>query len=176
MSEKTYTAKEVAEILQKEGHSDISKRTVNYYAFDKTMFDIKQTGKNCFAETEINKIRAIKLLQKHTNMTLNQIKTIVNTHSLDEIKQICLNRTLDTVKYYSQGNQRHASKVFYQIKANTKPDSIPKKYTASLIVDGQYYNSDIQSDLLDDVFEELKKVVKKHQQQQNILIKIYNNG
>lgn len=81
----SYTAKEVAEELQKEGYSDITTRTVNYYAFEKKMFDVPLTGKKCFTDREIEKIKAIKHLQKTTNFTLNQIKEIINTYDYGEI-------------------------------------------------------------------------------------------
>lgn len=86
-----YSADEVAKILRSEGH-DISKRTVNYYAFDKGMFEIKETGKNCFTDKELDKIRAIRLLRECTNLTLDQIRTVINQRSLQEISMMCAGR------------------------------------------------------------------------------------
>ena len=81
----TYTAKEVAQKLQNEGYSDVTARTVNYYAFEKKMFDVPLTGKSCFTEKEIEKIKAIKILQKTTNFTLEQIKEIINKYTYKDI-------------------------------------------------------------------------------------------
>jgi len=80
-----YTAKEVAQKLQNEGYSDITARTVNYYAFEKKMFEVSLTGKSCFTEREIEKIKAIKILQKTTNFTLEQIKEIINKYDYEDI-------------------------------------------------------------------------------------------
>lgn len=80
-----YTAKEVAQNLQSEGYTDVTARTVNYYAFEKKMFDVSLTGKNCFTEKEIEKIKAIKKLQKTTNFTLEQIKEIINKYDYNDI-------------------------------------------------------------------------------------------
>jgi DNA-binding transcriptional MerR regulator len=80
-----YTAKEVAQKLQKEGYSDVTARTVNYYAFEKKMFEVSLTGKNCFTEKEIEKIKAIKKLQQTTNFTLEQIKEIINRYDYEDI-------------------------------------------------------------------------------------------
>ena len=51
----SYTAKEDAEELQKEGYSDITTRTVNYYAFEKKMFDVPLTGKNVLRTGRLKK-------------------------------------------------------------------------------------------------------------------------
>lgn len=88
---KTYTAEEVSQILQKEGF-DITKRTVNYYAFEKNMFELSNTGKSCFTDVEIEKIKAIDLLREYTKFTLAQIKQIINTKSYEEIKKLCVER------------------------------------------------------------------------------------
>lgn len=80
-----YTAKEAADKLQQEGFADITTRTVNYYAFEKSMFDISQTGKKCFTDKELKKMKAIKHLQKTTNFTLEQIKNIINKYDYEEI-------------------------------------------------------------------------------------------
>lgn len=97
-----YSAEDVAKLLQSEGYSDVTRRTVNYYAFDKGMFPVQEAGKKCFSQREVDKIRAIRLLKEHTNMTLEQIKKVINEHSLDEIKEICVSRTLSISPYYSQ--------------------------------------------------------------------------
>lgn len=89
MRENEYTAEEVAKILQEKGDCNISRRTVNYYAFEKYMFELQKTGKKCFTEAEIDKISAIRLLQNYTTYTLEQIKGIINSKSLHEINAMC---------------------------------------------------------------------------------------
>jgi len=81
----TYTAKEVAKKLRDEGYLDVTSRMVNYYAFEKKMFDVSLTGKKCFTEKEIEKIKGIKRLQKTTNFTLEQIKEIINKYNFKDI-------------------------------------------------------------------------------------------
>ncbi|MBS4030719.1 MAG: MerR family transcriptional regulator [Clostridiales bacterium] len=95
MNERGYTAEEVAEILRAEGDASISKRTVNYYAFDKNMFEVSLGGKGTFTEAEINKIRGIRMLKECTNYTLEQIKKNINTQTLEDIKQLCLKRATE---------------------------------------------------------------------------------
>lgn len=81
-----YSAQEVSDIL-KNKNKEISKRTVNYYAFEKKMFEVGG-GRNCFTDEDINKIENILLLREKTSYTLEQIKTIINTKSDDEIKRM----------------------------------------------------------------------------------------
>lgn len=102
MEKKKYSAEEVAKILQSEGY-DISKRTVNYYAFDKKLFEVKETGKNCFTDEELDKIRGIRILREYTNFTLNQIKEIINQYPLPEIMKMCESR-LQSVSYSYGGD------------------------------------------------------------------------
>lgn len=87
MLDEKYTAEEVAEIIRQRGDNSVTKRTVNYYAFEKNMFDIKIGGKKCFSSLEIDKIEAIKLLQTYTKLKLNEIKELINTLPLKEIKK-----------------------------------------------------------------------------------------
>lgn len=110
MGKSKYSAQDIAGILQGEGY-DISKRTVNYYAFDKEMFKLKETGKNSFTEEELEKIKAIKLLQEYTAYTLEQIKEIINKHSLGEIRNLCASRatSLSSLPIKSFSAQRMAS-------------------------------------------------------------------
>lgn len=81
-----YSAQEVSDLL-KSKNKEISKRTVNYYAFEKKMFEVGG-GRNCFTDDDIKKIENILLLKEKTSYTLEQIKTIINTKSDDEIKGI----------------------------------------------------------------------------------------
>lgn len=81
-----YSAKEIAELLNKDGFMDVTSRTVNYYAFDKKMFEITSSGKKCFSEIELKKIKGIKKLQEATNFTLEQIKEVINKYSYEEIE------------------------------------------------------------------------------------------
>jgi DNA-binding transcriptional MerR regulator len=90
-----YTADEAAEKLKSHGFGDFTKRTVNYYAFEKNMFNIQENGKGIFTDREIEKLAAIKLLRTHTNYTLEQIKNIINNSSLEDIKGFCKRRVDD---------------------------------------------------------------------------------
>lgn len=81
-----YSANDVEKILKNEGY-DVNKRTINYYAFDKKMFEVER-GKNCFTEVEIQKIKFIKDLQQYTSYNLEQIKKIINTYDENKIKEI----------------------------------------------------------------------------------------
>lgn len=106
---KTYTAEEVAQILQEQG-LDITKRTVNYYAFEKNMFKLSNTGRSCFTDAEIEKIKSIALLKEYTKFTLAQIKTIINTKSYEEIKKLCVEKVakIDPQHYsYITQNQNY---------------------------------------------------------------------
>ncbi|MFZ3102601.1 MAG: hypothetical protein WA113_10480, partial [Desulfitobacteriaceae bacterium] len=82
---------EASQLLQTE-NMKVSKRTVNYYAFSKKMFDITTNGKKCFTTVELDKLRSIFLLKEYTNYTLEQIKVIINSHTIEEIKEICARR------------------------------------------------------------------------------------
>lgn len=79
-----YSAQDVADILKKYNR-EISKRTVNYYAFDRKMFET-ESKKNCFTDEDVEKIENILLLREKTSYTLEQIKTIINTKTSEEIR------------------------------------------------------------------------------------------
>ena len=96
-----YSAEDVSKIMQSEGYLDITKRTVNYYAFDKNMFEVTESGKKCFTDVEVDKIRAIKMLREFSNMTLSQIKEIIKKHSLEEVNDMCTNRAMTMGSYYN---------------------------------------------------------------------------
>lgn len=81
-----YSAAEVAKLLSSSGLK-ITRRTINYYAFEKKMFELPISGKKIFTNKEIDKIQAIVFLQKSTDFTLDQIKSIINESSLDEIQK-----------------------------------------------------------------------------------------
>lgn len=81
-----YTAEEVARMLKSVGFK-ISKRVVNYLAFEKNMFELKVSGKKCFTDDEVDKIQAILLLQSRTELSMEEIKHLINTQSLEEIKR-----------------------------------------------------------------------------------------
>lgn len=81
-----YSAQDVADIISRH-NKDISKRTVNYYAFERKMFDV-DSKKNCFKDDDVEKIENILLLKEKTSYTLEQIKTIINTKTNEEIKEM----------------------------------------------------------------------------------------
>ena len=81
-----YSAEGVVRLLRSAGFN-INKRTVNYYAFDKKIIDVSETGKKCFTDVELDKIQAILLLRERTDFSLEEIKDIVNSSKLAEIKR-----------------------------------------------------------------------------------------
>lgn len=99
MSANKYSADEVAKILQEEGH-DITKRTVNYYTFEKKMFEVKETGRNCFTDAELDKIRGIRLLRECTALSLDQIRDVIDSYSLEDIGEMCADRS-QSISYYT---------------------------------------------------------------------------
>lgn len=132
-----YSAKEVAELLRKEGLTDITSRTINYYAFDKKMFNINSVGKKCFTNIEIDKIKGIKKLQELTKFTLEQIKEIINKYSYEEIEsrfsQISYKTVEDFKSTYSVKSM--APRVFSNnINLNSSSNECNSSY---------YANSDI---------------------------------
>lgn len=120
----TYTAKEVAQKLQNEGYSDVTARTVNYYAFEKKMFEVSLTGKSCFTEKEIEKIKAIKILQQTTNFTLEQIREIINKYDYEDI----VKRTSPIV--YQKVEDFYQSPGYMQslVTANTLGSSVSNSF------------------------------------------------
>lgn len=91
-----YSANEVSEVLLQRGY-DINSRTINYYAYDKKMFELEK-GKKTFTEKEIQKIQFIKDLQQYTNYNLSQIKKIINNYSDEKIKDIISERIQKATK------------------------------------------------------------------------------
>lgn len=100
MRQKNFTAQEIAEMLKEEGYLEISRRTIYYYVFEKNMFTVSGTGKAVFTDEDIDKIRAIYMLKKCTDYSLEQIKEIINTQSLNVIWQSCHSRTLSATSQY----------------------------------------------------------------------------
>jgi len=87
-----YSAQEVADILNAH-NKDVTKRTVNYYAFEKKMFEVN-SKRNCFTDEDIIKVDNILLLKEKTSYTLEQIKTIINTKTADEIKTMFIKENI----------------------------------------------------------------------------------
>ncbi len=81
-----YTASEAAEMLINMGISKASKRIVNYYAFEKNMFDVLP-GKRSFSDREMDKLQGIFLLKEKTDMSLDEIKKLINSKTLLEIQE-----------------------------------------------------------------------------------------
>ncbi len=121
-----YTAEEAAQVLQAEGDSEISKRTVNYYAFEKGMFEVSETGKRCFTEADLDKIRAIRLLREHTSLTLEQIKTVIRDRSLDEIRASCVARVAEASQAYARPLMAEQVEM-----REFSPPPMPMMYTSS---------------------------------------------
>lgn len=107
-----YTAEEAAQALQAEGDGEISKRTVNYYAFEKSMFEVSATGKRCFTDADLDKIRAIRLLREHSSLTLQQIKTAIRDRSLNEIRASCFARIAESSQVYARPSRAGRDESF----------------------------------------------------------------
>ncbi len=82
-----FTAEDVARIMQSAGYN-VTKRTINYYAFDKKMFKPTGSGKKAFTANDMDKIQAILLLREKENLNLKEISRIVNREdfSFDDLK------------------------------------------------------------------------------------------
>ncbi|QUH21910.1 hypothetical protein [Alkaliphilus sp. B6464] len=112
---KKYSAKEIADIISSSGEFDISTRTVNYYAFDKKLFKLDNTGKNVFTDVEIKKIKGILILKKYTNFTLKQVKDIINQFSLEEIEERFkgINIYENTTDFYQSNTSSYVAKKIH---------------------------------------------------------------
>jgi len=88
MTQEFYTAEEVANMLASAGFK-ITRRKVNYYAFEKKMFQPAGSGKKVFSPADIDKIQGIIYLRDQSKLTLEQIKAVINEEdfSLEEIKR-----------------------------------------------------------------------------------------
>lgn len=88
MDAQYYTAEEVAGKLISAGFR-ITKRKVNYYAFEKKMFQPRGVGKKVFSPADIDKIQGIIYLREHSKLNLEEIKMIINEDkfALEEIKR-----------------------------------------------------------------------------------------
>lgn len=74
--EEGHSAEEVAGILRSAGY-EVTRRTVNYYAFEKKMFQPKGTGKKIFTREDIDRMQAILYLRERSSLTLDEIKKII---------------------------------------------------------------------------------------------------
>lgn len=85
-----YAVNDVSQILKNKGY-DISTRSINYYVYDKKMFDIEK-GKKSFTDLEIEKLMLIKDLQQYTTFNLSKIKKIISDYSIEEVREIISNK------------------------------------------------------------------------------------
>lgn len=70
----TYTARQLAEILQKEGHDSINLRNIRYYREINVLKDLVEVdGKKYYTDEHLDYLRAIRTLQK-TGDSLDTIK------------------------------------------------------------------------------------------------------
>ncbi|MDW7730386.1 MAG: hypothetical protein SCJ94_10340 [Bacillota bacterium] len=88
MPKEYYSAEEVARKLASAGYV-ISKRKVNYYAFEKKLFQPEGSGKKVFSAADIDKIQGILYLREHSKLNLDKIKIVIDDKyfSLEEIKR-----------------------------------------------------------------------------------------
>lgn len=105
-----YSTSEVSEILKNRGY-DISSRSINYYVYDKKMFEVEK-GKKSFTENEIEKLILIKDLQQYTTFNLTKIKKIISDYSTEEIREIIRNKIGNAEsKGYSTLNSFNVSSI-----------------------------------------------------------------
>lgn len=90
-----YSAKELATKLQNDGFN-ISTRTINYYVFEKKMFEISNSGRNVFTDTDYDKLKAILFLKENSNLSLEEIKNEILTKTYDEIVNSKVSTVLNT--------------------------------------------------------------------------------
>ncbi len=166
MQDNRYSAEEVAKILKAEGDDSVSKRTVNYYAFEKNMFDIKESGKSCFTEEEVDKIRAIRLLKECSAFTLEQIKKIISKHSLDEIREICLDRVSTTTSLY--GSPSYYKNSMKEENISLKETSAPKSRTIKINKDFTLVVSNkVSAEKLEKVVNFIRKMEERYLYENN---------
>lgn len=90
-----YSAKELATKLQNDGFN-ITTRTINYYVFEKKMFEISNSGRNVFTDTDYNKLKAILFLKENSNLSLEEIKNEILTKTYDEIVNSKVSNVINT--------------------------------------------------------------------------------
>lgn len=90
-----YSAKELATKLQNDGFN-ISARTINYYVFEKKMFEVSNSGRNVFTDTDYDKLKAILFLKENSNLSLEEIKNEILTKTYDEIVNSKVSTVLNT--------------------------------------------------------------------------------
>lgn len=83
-----YSAKEISEKLSKDGFPEMTQRKINYYIYDKKIFEVTNTGKSVFSEDDYCKLKTIALLKRHTNFSLEKIKELINTYTCEDIKKM----------------------------------------------------------------------------------------
>ena len=90
-----YSAKELATKLQNDGFN-ISTRTINYYVFEKKMFEISNSGRNVFTDNDYNKLKAILFLKENSNLSLEEIKNEISIKTYDEIVDSKVSTVINT--------------------------------------------------------------------------------
>lgn len=93
---KTYTAKEIAEILQNEGDSEATLRMVRYYTQIKLVPELELIGnKRVYTENHLNYFRAIRTMNK-TGKKLDDIQKDLPKMSVEKVHKIAKRSNLFT--------------------------------------------------------------------------------
>lgn len=84
----TYTAKQMEEILQQEGKTEITLRKIRYYAQAKVLPAQELVdGKLVYTDTHLDSLRALCTL-KQTNQSLEQIKTSLKHDNINSWRSL----------------------------------------------------------------------------------------
>ncbi|MBE2975813.1 MerR family transcriptional regulator [Priestia megaterium] len=122
----TYTAKQITEILQKEGQ-DINLRTIRYYTQIEIVPPLELIGnKRMYTETHLHYFRAVLTLAK-TGESLASIQKELKSLSLDDVKKISEQMSLYDSKRLL-GNETHklGEDVFITLSSNVSAETKQK--------------------------------------------------
>lgn len=90
-----YSTKEISEKLINDGFPEMTVRKINYYVFEKKMFQILGTGKNVFSDADYDKLKSIAFLRENSKYSLEEIKEKIQQHTFQELDNMFLTKTID---------------------------------------------------------------------------------
>lgn len=108
-----YTVTEVETLLKNKGYN-ISKRTINSYAFEKKILEVSG-GKKAFSDEDVKKLEYILDLKEYTNYTLKQIQKILKIYKNEEIEEIIKKNANNVSQKYVSNNLVSSSNNITQI-------------------------------------------------------------
>ena len=136
---KTYSSKDLVEILQREGIKDITVRKIHYYKQIGVIPELAViNNRKYYTDQHLDCLRAIKTM-KNTGESLNEIKTTLTTLDSQVVRSIG-----DRVGYYSTENLMSTDTYHFNQHVS---------FT---------FNKTIPSELKSDIIEAVSTVLKKH--------------